>query len=204
LNDVIPPLRNASIFSIGKPVVGTAVLGPNNTITYTSPVTGPSTALRFTFSVVIQDSSGATATSQVIVTVKPGPFPPANDLAWVTPLDSQSDCDQACRETLGADWRGLNGGNDEWRMCAGLIDLPGGAGQQWLVGSTVSFQLICFITCATSPCWDLPPGYTRTEDFVLAGASNSAQNAGGNILLKDFPLKCGCTSCSGTSCDSKF
>jgi hypothetical protein len=205
LNNIIPPGKAASITGLGEPLIGTATLGANNTVTYTAPVNGGSATVRFAFAVVIQDSSGTTASSQVFVTVTPGHIPPSNDFTWVTPIsDVHTNCDEACSGTLGAGWRGLNGGSEEWRMCAGLVDLPEGLGQQWLVGSTVSFQLICVITCATTPCWELPAGYVREEDFVFAGAANSAQNAAGDILLKDFPLKCACTSCQGSTCDAKF
>lgn len=157
LNDIIPPGKTASITGLGELLIGTATLGANNTVTYTAPVTGGSATVRSAFAVVIQDSSSTTASCQVLVTVTPGTLPPSNDFTWVTPIsDVRTNCDEACSGILGTGWRGLNGGNEERRMCAGLVDLPEGLGQQWLVGSPVSKQE--FLSVALSPAPPPPAG----------------------------------------------
>jgi hypothetical protein len=209
LNDIIPPGKTAFILALGNPLVGTATIGANNTATYTAPITGPSTTLRFTFTVTVQDNSGATSTSQVVVTVISGPVPPitGNYFTWVTPppTDDPWDCDRVCSAALGSAWRAINGGGDTWRMCAGLIDLPQGLGRQWLVGKIGVYSQFCDITCATSPCRDMPSCYVPVKtQSVFAGATNSAQNAEGDILLQEFPMKCACTSCEGSPCDAKL
>jgi hypothetical protein len=202
-NDVIPTGQTASVTSLGMPTKGTAVRS-DNAVTYTPTVTGLTEGTTDQFTVTIQDTARDSATSTTYVTILPQGTPLG--YTWVTP-DSGDGCDVACA-ALGtaSGWRYVNGGtpNGDWAMCAGLIDLPDGMGQQWLVGRTTYFQSICYIKCATSPCWDLPPGAVRDPtDFIFAGALNSYE-LNGEIKLKGFPVKCACAQCTGDGCDSLY
>jgi hypothetical protein len=192
-----------SITSIGTPSNGIASIGPDNTVTYTPSVTDLVTIVLDEFEVNIQDDSGAADTSTARIRILPRAQPP--QFEWVTPTENQFGCDDAC-SALGTGWRFVNGGSQSFAMCAGLIDFPQarGLGQQWLVGQTTSFQTICTIQCATTPCWNLPPGASREFDFVFAGASNSFTAADGSTQLQDFPIKCACARCTGPSCDPLY
>jgi hypothetical protein len=125
--------------------------------------------------------------------------------AWVTPKTS---CFEACR-SISPGWRPANGGQtykegDHTRsmkattmvLCAGLIDMPG-LGRQWVAGGTAAAQALCTIKCPTHPCWSLPPGATRDQNWVFAGAPNKYRTAGGELKAQDtpFPVKCACVNC---------
>lgn len=122
--------------------------------------------------------------------------------AWVTSTEVQHGCDKACQE-LGPAWRYVNGGSDAHALCAGLIDMPG-VGEQWLVGHTLSDHSMCYIQCATTPCWNLPAGASYEYDWVYAGADLTYTDANDELKFKQFPAKCACTTCQGLSCDAAF
>lgn len=200
VNDLIPLDRTAVVTAVGIASNGTVEVQPTN-VTYTPTVTGLTAAASDAFTVMVLDSAGDTSSSTTSVTILPLPPPPT--FTWVTPTELQSNCSAACSETLGTEWRPVNGGSSSFEMCAGLIDLPG-LGQQWLVGRTQTGQLTCTIQCATEPCWNLPPGASREEDFVFAFALNSYTDASGDIQTITFPGKCACVPCTGDECDSLY
>lgn len=135
-NDTIPPGTTALVSALGLPEHGTAQIVDNGLrVSYTSTATGFTSDA---FTVTIRDSSGASATSTAHTSIRAS-GPGVNKLyTWVSPITDTTGvslgCDKSC-ENLGKEqgWRHVNGGSDNWALCAGRFDIPG-VGQQWLPG----------------------------------------------------------------------
>ncbi|WIA07984.1 hypothetical protein OEZ85_007456 [Tetradesmus obliquus] len=202
-NDTIPPGTTALVSSLGLPEHGTAQIVDNGLrVSYTSTATGFTSDA---FTVTIHDSSGASATSKAHASIRAS-GPGVNKLyTWVSPITDTTGvrlgCDKSC-ENLGKEqgWRHVNGGSDDWALCAGLFDIPG-VGQQWLPGRTLYSQATCIITCATTPCFLLPDGHT-TSGYLddVFGSIPYELNSGGPAWFNP-PLKCACTTCNGDVMD---
>jgi hypothetical protein len=91
-----------------------------------------------------------------------------------------------CATKLGASWRNVNGGSADssWTLCAGLLNLPSGAGPHWVQGKGVAAN--CYVVCPTTPCHILGSGEAYgTDGSVDVGISH----VDSFLNVFDFPAK---------------
>lgn len=157
----------------------------------------------------MQQNSSQTRLEDVAYLVKPGmwvakfdePIKRAPNVSWVVPAEGAT-CNSSCA-TLGADWRDLNAGSNTTLLCAGLVNLPG-LGPRWLGGWAPATKAVCYIECASKPCWNTPTADTGVvtaapdEAWFMAGSAKDL----GTAQTEVFPMKCTCAQCTGPACDT--
>jgi hypothetical protein len=120
-------------------------------------------------------------------------------VSWVTPAEGGT-CNSSSA-TLGQGWYHMNAGSNTTVLCAGLVNLPG-LGPRWLGGWAPTAKAVCYIECASKPCWNTPTSDTGVvtagleKAWFIAGSAKDIGAAQSEVL----PMKCACAQCKDSLC----